>query len=90
MTGIATCCARAASGHAAAVPAIPVMKSRRRICLPQARDHAIFGFQLRSSKQKFATRERTQRSICTAEIMRRPCLRRVINGRSRNVRFESA
>src|SRR5262249_32406947 len=29
ITGIAGCCTRAASGHAAAAPAIPLMKSRR-------------------------------------------------------------
>src|SRR6516162_717257 len=34
---IAGCCARAASGHAAADPAIPVMKSRRRIAFPRPR-----------------------------------------------------
>src|SRR5215467_1809201 len=31
-----TCCACAASGHATADPAIPVMKSRRRIAFPKA------------------------------------------------------
>src|SRR6202011_4062507 len=31
ITGIAGCCARAASGHATAEPAIALMKSRRRI-----------------------------------------------------------
>jgi hypothetical protein len=33
-TGIAGCCARAASGHETADPTILVMKSRRRITLP--------------------------------------------------------
>jgi len=33
--GIAGCCARAASGHAAADPAIILMKSRRRIARSQ-------------------------------------------------------
>jgi hypothetical protein len=36
MTGIAVCCAPAAIGHAAAVPAMP-MKSRRRIAYSKAR-----------------------------------------------------
>src|SRR6516162_5563483 len=31
------CCARATSGHAVAVPAIPLMKSRRRIASPRLR-----------------------------------------------------
>src|SRR5262249_20832829 len=35
-----TCCACAASGHATADPAIPLMKSRRRIASLMARDHA--------------------------------------------------
>jgi len=35
-TGIGDCCARAASGHAAADPAIPLMKSRRRIAFTEA------------------------------------------------------
>ena len=34
------CCARAASGHTAADPAITLMKSRRRIAFPEAQDHA--------------------------------------------------
>ena len=32
MTGIAGCCARAASGHAAAAPPMSVMNSRRFMC----------------------------------------------------------
>ena len=48
MTGIATCCARAASDHVAADP-IPVTGSRRRTA------RAIFGSQLTPSKQRFAT-----------------------------------
>jgi hypothetical protein len=35
-TGIAGCCARATSGHAVVEPAIPFMKSRRRIAFPKA------------------------------------------------------
>src|SRR6185436_18709884 len=35
ITGIAACCARAASGQATADPAIPAMKSRRRIAFPR-------------------------------------------------------
>ena len=36
MTGIVGCCAPAASGQAAADPAITLMKSRRRIAFPKA------------------------------------------------------
>jgi hypothetical protein len=36
ITGIAGCCARAASGHAAAEPTMP-MKSRRRIAFPKVK-----------------------------------------------------
>jgi len=36
----AYCCARAASGHAVAEPAITLMKSRRRIAFPKAEDYA--------------------------------------------------
>jgi hypothetical protein len=39
------CCARAASGQAAAEPTIPSTKSRRRIAFPKAQDHADCGFQ---------------------------------------------
>ena len=35
ITGVAGCCVRAASGQAAAEPAIAVMNSRRHIALPQ-------------------------------------------------------
>jgi len=34
------CCARVVSGHAAADPAIPLMRSRRRIACPEAHDYA--------------------------------------------------
>ena len=34
------CCARAASGHEVADPAITLMKSRRRIACPEAQDYA--------------------------------------------------
>jgi hypothetical protein len=40
ITGIAGCCARAASGHAAAPP-ISVKNSRRLMCSPQAGDHTL-------------------------------------------------
>jgi hypothetical protein len=42
ITGIAACCARPASGHAIATPAIDLMKSRRLMQLSPARfpDHA--------------------------------------------------
>jgi hypothetical protein len=40
ITGIAGCCARAASGQAAAL-ATSVMSSRRLMCSPQAQDHTL-------------------------------------------------
>jgi hypothetical protein len=45
------------SGHAAADPAIPAMKSRRRIAFPMAQDHTKSGIQLRPSKQERASSE---------------------------------
>ena len=57
ITGIAGCCARAASGHAAVAPTIPLMNSRRRIAFPKAQDHAKFGLQFRRSIQEIATGE---------------------------------
>src|SRR5262249_36190210 len=39
-TGIARCCARTVKDHATDEPAIALMKSRRRIALPQGFDHA--------------------------------------------------
>ena len=39
-SGIAGCCARAASGHAAAAPPIILMNSRRLIASPKAQEHA--------------------------------------------------
>jgi hypothetical protein len=56
-TGIAGCCARAASGHATVDPAIPVMKSRRRIAFPRLGEHTKGGVQLRPSEQEIATSE---------------------------------
>src|SRR6516162_1079853 len=40
ITGIAACCARAASGHAAAAPPTSVMNSRRLIVAPRGQNHA--------------------------------------------------
>jgi hypothetical protein len=40
VTGIAGCCARAASGHAAAPPT-SVMNSRRLMCSPRTEDHTL-------------------------------------------------
>src|SRR5262249_20370397 len=40
MTGITGCCARAASGHAAAPPPTSVMNSRRLIVAPRGQNHA--------------------------------------------------
>ena len=40
ITGIAGCCARAASGHAAAAPPSSVMNSRR-LMVPQSEDHTL-------------------------------------------------
>jgi hypothetical protein len=42
ITGMAGCCARAASGHAVADPAITLMKSRRRIAFSKAQDCADY------------------------------------------------
>jgi len=49
------CCARAASGHAVAVPAITLMKSRRRIAVPRAKDRANVGLLQSRSNQETAT-----------------------------------
>jgi hypothetical protein len=62
ITGIAGCWARAASGHPTVEPAIPVMKSRRRIASPGS-EPAIFGLQLRPSKQKFATSDMGRKMV---------------------------
>jgi uncharacterized protein YchJ len=40
ITGMVGCCARAPSGHVAAEPATALMKSRRRIAFPEAKDCA--------------------------------------------------
>src|SRR5262245_37525273 len=42
-TGIADCCARTASGHAAAVPSSSVMNARRFIRSPRRRGRAMWG-----------------------------------------------
>jgi hypothetical protein len=54
-TGIAGCCAGAANGNAAADPAIPAIKSRRRIAFLRLGTMPKLAFQLRPSKQEFAT-----------------------------------
>src|SRR5436309_10059969 len=43
ITGIAGCCARAASGHVAAAPPRSVMNSRRFIQSPRRRGRAVLG-----------------------------------------------
>src|SRR5438067_1451502 len=58
-TGLEACCARAASGHAAAAPPSNVMKSRRLMGLtPKARDHGLsisgLEWQWRAMQQKRA------------------------------------
>ena len=73
MTGIAGCCARAASGQAAAEPTIPLMKLRRRIAFPKAQDHANYAI----TAGICDTRNGVQWSVCTAAIL------------SRHVRFGS-
>jgi uncharacterized protein YchJ len=50
------CCARAASGQAMADPAIPLMRSRRRIAFSKALDCADYHSQ-RILQQGFATDE---------------------------------
>jgi hypothetical protein len=47
--GIADCCARAASGHAA-TPLINVMNSRRLIAAPETSDRGIVAAQMRAVK----------------------------------------
>jgi hypothetical protein len=54
ITGIAACCARAASGHAAADPAIAVRNSRRRIAFPRAYNPSEQEFATARSNQEFA------------------------------------
>jgi hypothetical protein len=51
------CCARAANGHVAADPVIPVMKSRRRIGFPKTHDRVSTSSQRKRSNQKFAPSE---------------------------------
>ncbi|MCA6112655.1 hypothetical protein [Bradyrhizobium cenepequi] len=46
MTGIAGCCARAASGQVAAELVISLMNSRRFIVFPEAQAHANWAFDL--------------------------------------------
>src|ERR1700676_73224 len=49
------CCARAASGHIAAARATTLMKSRRRIAFPKAKDRVNVGSRYRRSKHEIAT-----------------------------------
>src|ERR1700680_2300168 len=49
------CCARAASGHVAAALANTLMKSRRRIASPKAKDRVNVGSRYRRSKHEIAT-----------------------------------
>jgi hypothetical protein len=52
ITGIAGGCACAASGHAAADPAITLMKSRRRIAFPKAKNRFNVGLRHSQSNQE--------------------------------------
>src|SRR6516225_6033877 len=70
-TGIAGCCARAKSGQATAEPAIPLMKSRRRIACPKAQDHADFQ---KGLQQGFTTGGiGSDRQFCVATTIRTEC-----------------
>ena len=69
ITGIAGCCARAASGQAAAEPTMP-MKSRRRIAFPKAQT-ARLGFAITAGICD--RRNGLETSSCTAAILSRPC-----------------
>jgi Biotin-requiring enzyme len=69
ITGIAGCCARTASGHANADPAIPATRAHRRIAFPRIGTASNFCVQLRPSKQESPTDEMGSTSaMCTAKI----------------------
>src|SRR5262249_44416657 len=55
ITGIADCCARAASGHATPKAAIPSMKVRRRIAAPKAQGLCGPCYGLTQLQQGFTT-----------------------------------
>ena len=63
ITGIC-CCARAANGQAAADPATPLMRSRRRIACPEAQDQAncIDDYSRDLRRAKWGSRIKLQRS----------------------------
>lgn len=72
------CCARPESGHAAADPAIPVMKSRRRIAFPMPRT-AQGSRQCRVATERIKSencdwRNRGIGSVCAAAIQSHACL----------------
>jgi len=64
------CCARAASGHEVADTAITLMKSRRRIALPEAQDYADCRIITAGICDR---RNGVQLSFCMATIPRTQC-----------------
>src|SRR5262249_54923696 len=75
------CCARAASGQAMADPAIPLMRSRRRIAFSKALDCADYRSQ-RILQQGFATNEIDFRVSLYGSNPERSCPLGVISGHS--------
>src|SRR6266852_113820 len=81
ITGIVGRCACATSGHDAADPAIPVMKSRRRIG-PFPTPCLAFNFDHQNTKGH-REKQGDRAAMCDAEIPSRLCLRWVRTGKSR-------
>jgi hypothetical protein len=68
ITGIAGCCARAASGHAAAPPSSDI-NVRRFIASPSMQDHAQSAFNSRHQNRKGCRAKwGAVRQMCIAEI----------------------
>src|SRR5262245_41500310 len=73
------CCARVASGHAAAPPSSD-MNVRRFIASPSMQDHAQSAFNSAIKTKKDVGRNgEAVRQMCTAEILSHPCPRWVIH-----------
>ena len=71
------CCARTASGHAAAAPATAIMKSRRRITLSGAKPCQTLGDA--QSNQESVLGEMGNGQVCVAESLSRKCANRIIS-----------
>ena len=61
------CCARAASGHAAAAPPSSVMNSRRLIAAPEAQDEASYRLRLAHWKGAADVRFGSLADMCSAK-----------------------